>query len=480
MAIPLSNRTLDRFTIAKKPSHPRHHIEPGILHLGVGGFHRAHQAVYTQDVLDSGDHRWGIIGASLKRPTMRDLLLPQDFLYTVGTVYPNDVSYRVIGAVQQVLNLNAQRQSLLELIASPKTKIITLTITEKGYGLNAQGELDTDQLDIRHDLEHPMQPTSAPGLIARGLLQRMQEKSGKLSILSCDNLADNGKCLERAIHTLSQLIYPELVSWLQDHVSFPGTMVDRIVPSTSDEDRRALTHQSGFEDQALVIAEPFSQWVIENKFVNDRPQWELAGAELTADVAPWEQAKLRLLNASHSAIAYLGLICGHEFVHQAMADPIIARFARYLLDQEITPVLTCPTGFNPDDYKTSVLDRFSNQHIRYPTSQVAGDGAKKLIQRIIPTVNDHLARGATSPGLTLVIAAWLQCRLTPAIATQFPDVDIVVKGRDIRATVEANRGLLGNPGQNSDFLDNLAAAVTSLQAEKTQTVLKRVIATGLV
>ncbi|MBT6244440.1 MAG: mannitol dehydrogenase family protein [Gammaproteobacteria bacterium] len=417
----LTESSLQRLDFARRPVYSRGDISPGILHIGFGGFHRAHQAVYTEDILDSGDHRWGIIGASLRSTTMRSRLAPQDFLYTLCTRHADHNEYRVIGGIKDVLTLSQHQQQLLELIASPKIQIITLTITEKGYCLTSGGELDEAHPDIQKDLGNPYFPISAPGLLARGLKYRMEAGSGPISIISCDNLSRNGRSTRQAVTGVAGLFSAENASWIRDYVSFPDTMVDRIVPATSELDTAGFERETGMEDSGLVICEPFSQWVIESNIAGERPEWERVGVQFVDDVAVYEEIKLRLLNASHSALAYLGLLAGYEYIHEAMADPLLARFTEYLMEKEISPLIQPPIGFDLKQYTQSILKRFANPAIQYRTAQVANDGSLKLQQRIYPTLTEYLQMSVGAPGLVLVVAAWLHCLTTPAYASLFSD-----------------------------------------------------------
>ncbi|MCR9278196.1 MAG: mannitol dehydrogenase family protein [Pseudomonadaceae bacterium] len=411
----LSNETLAH-TAVRKPAYERADVTCGIVHLGIGAFHRAHQAVYTDDLLATGDTRWGITGASLRSTSVRDTLAPQDFLYTVssrdGKAAPSN---RVIGSVLDVLALSevGQLERLCELISRPSTHVITLTITEKGYCSDQRGELDTDHPDIQRDLASPLQPVSTPGVLALALRQRFETGSRPLTILSCDNLSGNGRTTAKVVRTMLSATSPEVISWLDDNVAFPSSMVDRIVPAITDSAIAEFENENGYLDNGLLTPEPFSQWVIEDRFAGDRPDWASAGAQLVRDVHPFEQAKLRLLNATHSALAYLGLLAGYETVHEAIKDPAIARYVQRLLDEEITPVVDCPTGMNVDDYKASVLQRFSNSAVPYRTAQVASDGSQKLPQRIHPSLFARLERGLSSPLLSGVVAAWLRCLQAP-------------------------------------------------------------------
>lgn len=479
MTVQLSDNSVQGFDLARKPVYERRDITPGILHIGIGGFHRAHQAVYTEDVLSGGDHRWGIIGASMRSASVRSRLMPQNFLYTVCTKGADSNEYRVIGAVKDVLTISQHQHQLLDLIASPQIKVITLTITEKGYCLTPSQELDERHPDIHHDLSNPGSPVSAPGLLATGLKQRMEQDSGPISIISCDNLSSNGRSTQKVVTTIAGLHTGELAHWIGDHVSFPNTMVDRIVPATSDADRLKFFEETGIEDNGLVICEPFSQWIIEKSFAAERPEWESAGAQIVDDVADYEQIKLRLLNTTHSALAYLGLLAGYEFIHEAMEDPILSRFSTYLLDREISPLLRYPGGFDLESYKRSTLQRFANPAIQYRTAQVANDGSHKLQQRIYPTIAEHSKKHTDCPGLILVVAAWLHCLNTAKYASQFSDpareIIRTYSGDSPVEHITSESKSFGVIWEDAGFRNKIKDAGEELKQNSVQTLLQRIM-----
>lgn len=473
----LTERSLQRFELARRPGYARGDITAGILHIGFGGFNRAHQAVYTEDILDGGDHRWGIIGASLRTTTMRSRLAPQDFLYTVCTKHADRNEYRVIGGIKDILTISQHQRQLIELIASPQIKIITLTITEKGYCLTSSGELDEEHPDIQKDLGNPHFPLSAPGLLARGLKYRMEKGSGHVSIISCDNLSRNGYSTRQAVTGIAGLYSGENANWINDHVSFPDTMVDRIVPVTSETDVLNFANETGIEDHGLVVCEPFSQWVIENTIAGERPEWERAGAQFVDDVAVYEEIKLRLLNATHSALAYLGLIAGYTFIHEAMADRVLARFVAYLMDKEISPLIRSPIGFDLKQYTQSILDRFANPSIQYRTTQVASDGSLKLQQRIYPTLAEHLKMRTSASGLVLVVAGWLHCMINPEYASLFsdPSGEFIrsYSGDNVPQLLSSESETLGMIWKDETFKGQVRAVTEDLKRNNIHTMLQR-------
>lgn len=416
----LAAATLSEWSGISLPSYNREEVSNGILHLGIGNFHRAHQAVYTDDIL-SLDPRWGIAGASLFSTTTRNRLKPQDWYYTICERSADTSVHRVIGAVKDILCLSDQRGELASAIAAPETKIISLTVTEKGYCHTIEGSLDSNHPDIQHDLAHPEASRSMPGVLIAGLKARMSAGSGPVSLVSCDNLSGNGKVLRKVILDFASQVDRGLVAWCEDNVRFPETMVDRIVPQPVEEDRDVFRQLTGLEDEGLIVCEPFRQWVIEDNFATERPPWEEAGAEIVADVGQFETAKLRMLNATHSALAYLGLLCGCEYIHETMADETLAAFADYLLTREVIPVIDVPPSMDVDAYKQSVLERFANSSIAYGTAQVATDGSMKLPQRIFPTMMSALEKNSGTKGLSLVAAAWVRCMTDENLSARFSD-----------------------------------------------------------
>src|SRR5437762_734041 len=331
-------------TVAR-PTYDPSSIDVGIVHLGIGAFHRAQTAVYSDDALALEPARWGICGVSLRSADVRDRLSPQDGLYTAVEKSRAGVVRRVIGSVREVLFLGDQREAIHIRLAAPATRIVSLTITEKGYCHDpATGALNFTHPDIEHDLSHPGKPRSAIGLIVAALASRMRSGAGGFTVLCCDNLPHNGALVRGLALEYAQAHDPALARWLQDNASFPSTMVDRIVPATTEADIAENEAVLGLHDAAPVIHEPFRQWAIEDDFVAGRPAWERAGAELVRDVAPFEAMKLRLLNGSHSAFAYLGFLAGHEFIYQVAAHEEFVAFMRRLMRDEVAPTLKLPPG----------------------------------------------------------------------------------------------------------------------------------------
>ncbi len=391
-----------------RPLYDRTKLDVGIVHLGIGAFHRAHQAVYVDEALNREAGDWLIAGVSLRRPDTRDALAPQDNLYTVAIRDAAQTTLRIIGSVAEILVAPESPQKVLDRLCRPSVKIVSLTVTEKGYCHDpATGNLNKDHPDIQHDLERSHQPRSALGFIVEAIFQRKKLGHAPFTVLSCDNLPSNGDTVAKLIRQFAAMRDPSLSAWIDDTIPCPNSMVDRIVPATTDEDRKAVSAGLGVEDAWPVVTEPFSQWVIEDRFVSGRPRWEKYGVQFTKDVHAYELTKLRLLNGSHSSIAYLGYLAGFDKVAEAMKSPL-ATFIQQLMDDEITSTLPTIAGNNLTAYKTALIQRFRNPALKHRTWQIAMDGSQKLPQRLLGTIRDRLKQNAPISRLGLGVAAWMR------------------------------------------------------------------------
>ena len=400
----LSLATLDQVprSIARPAFDPRR-LKPGILHLGVGNFHRAHQAVYTEDAIAKRGGDWGIIGVSLRRPDVPALLQPQDNLYAVEML-GTERHVRVMGILGRTLTAPESRAELFGYFAAPNISIVSLTITEKGYCLDGTGALAEDHPDIVHDLANPDEPRTAIGWIVRGLAKRARASTSGVTIVSCDNLSENGSKLKRAVLRFVRAAEPSALPWIEANVSFPETMVDCIVPATDAATIARVEADLGLHDAAPVAREEFAQWVIENKFSGPRPAWDDAGAEIVSEVAPFERLKLHVLNASHSTLAYRGIPRGHLYVREAIADAELARFVEAMVKEEIAPALA---PLDVAGYWSKVHARFANPRIDHRLAQIAEDGSAKLAQRILPILVANIRAGRPAARLAQVVRAWL-------------------------------------------------------------------------
>ncbi|WID98256.1 mannitol dehydrogenase family protein [Bosea vestrisii] len=404
----LSSATLASLPAAvRRPGYDRSTLTPGIVHLGLGAFTRAHMCEFTDDALETEFGAWGIIGASLQRPDQRDRLRPQDGLYTFLKRAPSGPELRVIGSVLDVLVAPESPQTLVARLAASETRIVSLTVTEKGYCHDpATGKLKADHPDIVHDLANPDAPRSAVGLIVAGLAARKAAGLGPFTALCCDNLPSNGHVLAGLVRDFAALRDDALAAWIEANGAFPSTMVDRIVPATTDADIAEVASLLGLDDAAPVIGEPFRQWAVEDVFAAGRPRWHEVGAQMVSEVAPFEFMKLRMLNGAHSSLAYLGYLAGHETVAAASGDPVFARFLQGLWG-EIIPTVPAPQGVDLKAYASDLLARFQNPAIRHRTWQIAMDGSQKLPQRLLGTIRERLKAGAPIEHLALGVAAWM-------------------------------------------------------------------------
>ncbi|MFM1885458.1 MAG: hypothetical protein RL026_615 [Pseudomonadota bacterium] len=395
----LGNASLAQLDAAVlRPAYERAGQAVGIVHLGIGAFHRAHQAWYTDLAMGAGDRDWAILGVSLRSADVARQLNPQDGLYTVTERSARGDATRLIGAVRGVRVASESREAVIDVIAGATTHIVSLTVTEKGYCRAADGSLDFALAG----------PASIYGLIAAALRRRHDTGLPGLTLLSCDNLADNGRQLARLMGDYLQRHDAALHRWFEYACSCPSSMVDRIVPATTDADRSALAAGFGVRDEGAVFTEPFSQWVIEDRFAGPRPRWEAVGATLVSDVRPYESAKLRMLNGAHSMLAYCGLAQGHEYVHEAINDPPLRELARHLMLHEAAPTLVPAPGQDLGRYAQDLMERFANTALRHRLIQIAMDGSQKLPQRWLDTLAARQAAGQSCPALEAGVAAWIR------------------------------------------------------------------------
>jgi fructuronate reductase len=377
----------------------------GVVHFGPGAFHRAHQAWYFDQLL-ARDPRWAITGVSLRSSSIHDALAPQAGLYVLAEL-ERQKSFHIIGALTELLVASRERETVLQRMASPEAGWISATVTEKGYCLTGPGDLDVRHPDIAHDLASPRLPESFIGYLVEGLGRRRAAGLKAPAIVTCDNLANNGRLLKRAVTQFAGELDRELASWIEAEVAFPRTMVDSITPATDDALRALVRTETGADDAWPVQRERFLQWVIEDCLPPNGPDLASGGVEITSDVGGYERAKLRLLNGAHSSLAYIGLLRGHETVAEAMADAELAIFVESMMRQDIAPCVLAPPGLDLPGYITAVLTRFRNPAIRHLLSQIAWDGSKKLPFRLLETIAETRAAGRPVDRLCIPIAAWM-------------------------------------------------------------------------
>jgi fructuronate reductase len=430
----------------------------GIVHFGIGAFHRAHQAVFTEEAAAAtGDTSWGIMGVTGRSDSVVRQLGPQDCLYGVLERGVDSTRLVLVGSVRDIAWPGTDSDRVAEVIARPTTHIATLTITEKGYLRAADGDLDVSLDSVRRDVaiirgelagESGLAASTTPlGLLVRGLARRFRRGGEPFTVLPCDNLVDNGPTTRRLVASFvaaadaavadpaaTPATVDGFADWLATSVTFPSTMVDRIVPATSEQDRLLAAGMLGLRDEALVVAEPFRQWVIEDRFAGPRPAWERAGAILTADVAPYERVKLRVLNGAHSMLAYLGALKGHVTIAQAVADAPLRDAVLSALNDDVLPTLEAPAGLDLEQYRDSVLQRFANPSLAHTTYQVCMDGSQKIPFRFLSSAADRLSAGHLPLGLAFALAAWI------AFIASTSDVGGPVLDDPLAATLQAAIG----------------------------------------
>ncbi|ASG54806.1 MAG TPA: mannitol dehydrogenase family protein [Salmonella bongori] len=395
---------------ATLPSYDRSHLVTRIVHLGFGAFHRAHQGVYTDILAAEHNSDWGycevnLIGGEQQIADLKQ----QDNLYTVAEMSADAWTARVVGVVKSALHAQVDGlETLLAAMCEPQVAIVSLTITEKGYCHSpATGQLMLDHPAIAADLQNPHQPKSAPGVVVEALVRRKAAGLPAFTVMSCDNMPENGHVMRNVVLAYAQAVDAELAKWIEQNVTFPSTMVDRIVPAVTPETLDKIEQLTGVRDPAGVACEPFRQWVIEDNFVAGRPAWEKAGAELVADVLPFEEMKLRMLNGSHSFLAYLGYLAGYQHINDCMGDENYRRAARALMLQEQAPTLKVK-GVDLARYADQLIERYSNPALRHRTWQIAMDGSQKLPQRMLDSVRWHLANHSDFDLLALGVAGWMR------------------------------------------------------------------------
>lgn len=471
----LSDSTLARLPAGiAKPRYDRSAVKNGIVHFGPGAFHRAHQAA-AFDTLLAQDPRWGVTGVSLNSRGVADALNPQHGLYTLALL-DAEVKYRVIGSIAGVFTRD-EPEAILAALVHADTRIISSTVTEKGYCLSADGTLDFANPAIAADLaavrNGAWRPGSFTGWLVKGLQARRQAALPGVTVLCCDNLTDNGRKLEAATLALAAEIDPDTARWIADNVTFPNAMVDSITPATDDALRARILAETGLEDAWPIQREAFTQWVIEDRFTGERPALDLSGVTFATEVRPFEMAKLRLLNGAHSSLAYIGLGRGLETVADAMADPELAAFAERLMREDIAPSLAPPPGLDLDTYISDVLARFRNPAIRHLLAQIAWDGSQKLPYRLLDTIREGLSAGRGIERLALPIAAWLRFLARAANegrAITDPLAEMLLARAADWRQVLAMPDVFGDLGHDDRFLRAIEVGVTTLEAGRLEPV----------
>ncbi|WP_104137574.1 mannitol dehydrogenase family protein [Arthrobacter sp. ZGTC131] len=468
------------------PSYDRHAVRTGIVHFGVGGFHRSHEAMFIDRLLNlGGSQDWGICGVGVlpSDASMHGVLTSQDGLYTLvlkGVEGAEDA--RIIGSITEYLFAPHDPAAVIRKLADPATRIVSLSITEGGYSINdSTGEFDPRTPDILHDLEPNTVPGSAFGLITAALAQRREQGAAPFTVMSCDNIQGNGDVARKALVSFARLKDPELAGWISETVAFPNSMVDRITPVTTDADRAAVDAAYGFSDAWPVIAEPFEQWVLEDKFPTGRPPLEDAGVQLVDDVEPYELMKLRLLNASHQVMSYLGYLAGHRYVHEVCTDPLFADFIAGYMEREATPTLRPVPGIDLHAYRNELIHRFSNPAVRDTLARQMVDASERIPKFVLPVVREQLRLGGPIDRAALVIAAW--ARFLEGTDENGEPIDLTDRRLgDLRAALRADHAepgaflnltaVFGELGRNTRFAAAYRQAREALQRSGARTAVQ--------
>jgi mannitol 2-dehydrogenase len=405
----LSDRTLAALAgRVDAPSYDRAALQPSIVHIGVGGFHRAHQAVYLDELAQAGNLAWGEVGVGLRSRTMSSALRPQDWLYTVVQRTSDEDSARVIGVMRDYLYAPDNPALVLDRLADPATRVVTLTVTGDGYNLDADGEFRESEPQVRRDARRLAAPTTWFGFVVAALARRRARGLGGFTVLSCDNLPNSGAAAEAAVVSFARMVDETLATWIERQVTFPNSMVDRITPGTDAALAQGLTRQFGVVDRAPVATEPFTQWVVEDDFCNGRPPLEDVGVQVVSDVAPYKLMKTRLLNGTHTAMAYLGLLAGFRTTAEMVADPVMRGYLARLMSEEVAPLLPPVPGVDVEAYQAMVLERLANERIGDPLTRLAGRGSTKMPAYVLPSLIEARREGHSAPLLTLALAAWMR------------------------------------------------------------------------
>jgi fructuronate reductase/mannitol 2-dehydrogenase len=420
------------------PTYDRSALSPAVVHIGVGGFHRAHQLVYFDDLAQREiSTEWGVIGVGMRSPSMRDALRPQEYLFTVVEKGSQAEKGRVVGVMGEYIFAPEQPDDLLAALCAASTRLVTLTVTANGYPVNLDtGEFEAS-FEVVADLQQPHRPRSVFGYLVEALDRRRRAGLPAFTVLSCDNVQHNGAAARTAVMSFAALRDPQLADWIGANVSFPSSMVDRITPQTSPRQRDAIAESLGVDDRWPVITEPFSQWIIEDDFCNGRPPLDQVGVLYVDDVQPYKLIKTRLLNATHSAVGYLGYLCGYRTMHEAMSDPVITEYVIRLL-AEVSPMLPDVPGMDLRLYRQSLMERFANPSIGDQLTRLCGRGSTKMASYLLPSLRQALQEGRDCEMLTLALAGWF--RYLRGVDESGREIDIQDTQKDVLQALARSAG----------------------------------------
>ncbi|MFI6602961.1 mannitol dehydrogenase family protein [Nonomuraea sp. NPDC050536] len=471
------------------PSYDRSRLTVGIVHFGVGGFHRSHQAMYLDRLMNEGKaHDWAICGVGVLPgdARMRDALAAQDGLYTLVVKHPDGTrEARVIGSIAEYLFAPDDPEAVIEKMADPAVRIVSLTVTEGGYNIHpVTGAFDAESPAIQADLTPGAVPATAFGLVTEALRRRRDRGITPFTVMSCDNIQGNGHVARRTFSAFARLVDPDLGDWVENTVAFPNSMVDRITPVTTEEDRGALAEQFGIRDARPVTCEPFTQWVLEERFPGGRPPFEEAGVQLVADVEPYELMKLRLLNASHQALCYFGYLSGYRYVHEAATDPALAQLLRDYMDLEATPTLRPVPGVDLEAYKRTLIERFANPEIRDTLARLCAESSDRIPKWLLPVVREQLPRGGPVTRAAAVVASW--ARYAEGADEAGEPITVVDRLKDqLMATARTqrrrptafieNRELFGDLVDDERFVEPYLQALESLHTKGARATVRQLV-----
>jgi mannitol 2-dehydrogenase len=484
----LSNATVGSLSIPG-PGYDRSRVTTGIVHFGVGGFHRAHEAMYLDQLMEQGKALdWGICGVGVMPfdLKMRDALVSQDGLYTLVLKDPDGGwTPKVIGSIVQYLYAPDDPEAVIEKMADPTTRIVSLTVTEGGYNFHpVTGRFDADNPGVRADLEPGATPATTFGLVTEALVRRRQRGIAPFTVMSCDNIQGNGHVAQEVFTAFAQLRDPELGAWVGAEVKFPNSMVDRITPVTTDEDRQQVSERYGIADAWPVVCEPFTQWALEDAFTQGRPPFEEVGVQVVADVEPYELMKLRLLNASHQALCYFGYLAGYRLVHEVAQDPLFANFLLDYMNDEATPTLSPVPGIDLAAYKAQLIDRFSNSAVRDTVARLCAESSDRIPKWVLPVIRENIAAGRPSPLASAVVASWARyaegvdeagepIQVVDRLADEL--VAVAATQRDNPLAFVANRELFGDLVDEEAFTQPYLAALESLHTRGARATLEGLV-----